>query len=83
VEKVGDYVRIGDQAAARLLMRTSVANGNCILFRSGQWVYVTDIGFFTNSVKVRKPGAVVEYWGVLVGKATELPNLIGTKVFLQ
>ncbi|GEM_PF-3039955 len=62
------FLRDGDEAAARRLFADAARRGGCIRFRAGERVYLTEIGMWRGSVRLRIKGDPVQYWCVLLGK---------------
>jgi len=59
------YLVDGDKEAFTNALTAGLITGTCTIFESGETVYLADTSFFSGLVKVRRPGAVREYWTAL------------------
>lgn len=61
-ERLNSYFKQDDMEAVKKLSIPWVSSGECIMFHSGEKVFVEDRAIFSGLIKVRRQGDVAEYW---------------------
>jgi hypothetical protein len=62
MEKVRDYARVGDSVAIERLWTLGVVRGECATFDRGESVFVIERSVWQNMTRVKKPGALQDFW---------------------
>lgn len=58
IERAAGYLTQGDRHAAT----QHIVASRCIMLRTGESVYRTEVSILSGLVKVRRPGSTGEYW---------------------
>jgi hypothetical protein len=61
-EKIVSYVAQKDKVAFNKALYSGFATGDCVMFRSGEPIFLTDVAIFHGLSKVRRKGDTQEYW---------------------
>jgi hypothetical protein len=60
--KLENYIVQKDMEAFQKGLMAGVLTGKCIIFKSGEEVFLADTAIFSGLIKLRRKGEVVEYW---------------------
>jgi hypothetical protein len=61
-QKIIEYAAQKDSVAVSNALGVAVVNGDCVLFKADEPVFLSDTAIFSGLVKVRRPGDTQEYW---------------------
>lgn len=61
-EKLVQYAAQNDKEAFSKGLAAGAMLGRCVLFKSGESVFIVDTAIFAGLIKVRRRGDITEYW---------------------
>jgi hypothetical protein len=61
-DKLVRYIAQGDLQALNAAFIPARLNGTCTKFQKGEPVHLVEAGLFSGTIKVRRPGEIVEYF---------------------